>query len=386
MLVSLVNEPRDYAWGSTTLIADLEGRTPSGRPEAEVWYGDHPADPAVVPDGRSLGEWLADEGAEGGAPAKLPYLLKVLAAGSPLSIQAHPSKRQAEEGFAREEAAGLDRSAPERTYRDDNHKPELIVAVSETFTALAGLRDLEATRRLVAALGEGGQALAARLAGTDAAASLRDTIAWLLADASESDIGAIIAAAARAEDEEFAAELTLSRHLDAAYPGDPGVVVALLMNLVVLQRGEALFVPAGVLHAYVAGLGVELMAASDNVLRGGLTPKHIDVPELLRILDPTPAAPPVLAPVVQGGVERFSVPGIADFALLHAKVATDASTDVPLDGVAIALATSGEVQLEAGRTGARTTLIPGCAVLVTPDEGFIRASGQGDLFVATPGR
>ena len=385
MLVSLVNEPRDYAWGSTTLIAELEGRAPSGRPEAEVWYGDHPGDPAIVPDGRSLGEWLAEEGAEGGAPAKLPYLLKVLAAASPLSIQVHPSKQQAEAGFAREEAEGVDRDAAERTYRDDNHKPELIVAVSETFTALAGLRDLDATRRLVAALGEGGRTLAGHLEGADAAASLRDTIAWLLTDATESEIGAIIAAAAAAENEEFANELDLSRHLQAAYPGDPGVVVALLMNLVVLQRGQAVFVPAGVLHAYVAGLGVELMAASDNVLRGGLTPKHIDVPELLAILDPTPGPPPVLAPEVHDGVARFRVPGISDFALLHAKVTADASTTLALDGVAIALVTSGEVQLEAGRTGARTTLIPGCGVLVTPDEGSIRASGAGDLFIATPG-
>ncbi|QIG38298.1 mannose-6-phosphate isomerase, class I [Microbacterium sp. 4R-513] len=386
MLVSLVNEPRDYAWGSTTLIADLEGRAPSGRPEAEVWYGDHPADPAIVPDGRSLGEWLADEGAAAGAPKKLPYLLKVLAAASPLSIQAHPSKQQAEAGFAREEAAGVARNAPERTYRDDNHKPELIVAVSETFTALAGLRELDATRRLIALLGDAGRPLAQRLEGTDAAASLRDTIAWLLSGTAQADVDAIVAAAAGAEDAEFAAELALSRHLNAAYPGDPGVVVALLMNLVVLQRGEALFVAAGVLHAYVQGLGVELMAASDNVLRGGLTPKHIDVPELLAVLDPNPGPPPVLKPEVHDGVERFGVPGLADFALSHAEVQTDAATRVPLEGVAIALVTSGEVEVTASATGAQATLIPGCAVLVTPDEGTLGVTGSGDLFVATPGR
>ncbi|WP_243076960.1 mannose-6-phosphate isomerase, class I [Microbacterium sp. SS28] len=386
MLVPLINEPRDYAWGSTTLIAELEGRTPNGRPEAEVWYGDHPADPAVVPDGRGLGEWLADEGAGTGAPARLPYLLKVLAAASPLSIQAHPSKAQAEEGFAREEAAGIPRDAAERTYRDDNHKPELIVAVSETFTALAGLRDLEATRRLVATLGAAGEPLTARLAGTDAAASLRDTIAWLLSGTAQAEVAALIGAAASAESEEFAAELALSRHLDDAYPGDPGVVVALLMNLVELRRGEAVFVPAGVLHAYVAGLGVELMAASDNVLRGGLTPKHIDVPELLSVLDSTPGPAPVLRPaVLAGGIERFAAEGIADFALLHAST-PGTGTDVALDGVAIALVTAGEVEIEGAATGAREILIPGRAVLVTPDEGTLRARGTGDLFVATPGR
>ena len=370
MLVSLVNEPRDYAWGSTTLIAELEGRAPSGQPEAEVWYGDHPGDPAIVPDERSLGEWLADEGAAGGAPRRLPYLLKVLAAASPLSIQVHPSKAQAEEGFAREEAAGIPRDAAERTYRDDNHKPELIVALSETFTALAGLRELDATLRLFAELGDAGAAVAERLKGGDAAASLRDTIGWLLSGTAQTEVEAVVAAAASADGGEFAAEFALAGTLDAAYPADPGVVVALLMNLVTLRRGEGLFTPAGVLHAYVSGLGVELMAASDNVLRGGLTPKHIDVRELLAILDATPGPAPRLVPVTTGGVDRFSVPGIADFAF---------------DGAAIALATSGRLEVAGAATGASATLIPGCAVLVTPDEGALRVDGAGELFLATPG-
>ena len=387
MLAPLVNEPRDYAWGSTTLIAELEGRAPTGRPEAEVWYGDHPGDPAIVPDGRSLGEWLAEDAAATGVPGRLPYLLKVLAAASPLSIQAHPSKKQAEEGFAREEAAGIPRDAPERTYRDDNHKPELIVAVSETFTALAGLRDLDATRRLVSNLGPAAEPLTVRLAGPDAASALRDTIAWLLSGTAQAEVEAIIEAAMTTESEEFAAELALSRQLNDAYPGDPGVVVALLMNLVVLRRGEAVILPAGVLHAYVAGLGVELMAASDNVLRGGLTPKHIDVDELVSVLDPTPGPPPVLTPErLADGTLRFAAPGIADFALLHTTVTDTAVTDVALEGVAIALVTTGQVEVEGAATGARETIIPGRAVLVTPDEGSFHAHGTGDLFVAMPGR
>src|SRR6478735_9150238 len=150
MLVPLSNDARDYDWGSTTLIPQLAGRSPSGRPEAEVWFGDHPADPAETPDGRPLDMWIADEGHSHGVPEHLPYLLKLLAAASALSIQAHPSKAQAEAGFAREEAAGIARDAADRTYRDDNHKPELIVALSEEFRALAGLRDLDASRRLVA--------------------------------------------------------------------------------------------------------------------------------------------------------------------------------------------------------------------------------------------
>lgn len=385
MLIEISNTPRDYAWGSSTLIAGLEGRTPSGAPEAEVWFGDHPGSPALVHDGsdRTLDAWLGAQAGAAGVPARLPYLLKLLAAGAPLSIQVHPSKGQAVEGFAREEAAGVPRDAGHRNYKDDNHKPEVIVALSDTFTALAGLRDIGATRRLVAALGagEGVRALGGLLDAEDPAAALRAAIAWALGEADASAIEQIVAAAASVESEEFAGELRLVRDLDAAYPGDPGIVVALLMNLVELRRGEAIFVPAGVLHAYVAGLGVEIMAASDNVLRGGLTPKHIDVPELLGLVDFRPAAPPVLAPRPGAeGTELFA-PGIPDFALAH--VPGDASGTVALAGVSIALAVGGEA-IVTGASGASVTLTPGRAAVITPDESPVSVDG-GEVFVAMPG-
>jgi len=382
MLIPLANDPRDYAWGSTTLIAELEGRAPSGRPEAEVWFGDHPGDPAVTPDGRTLDAWIAAEGSDAGIPAPLPYLLKILAAASALSIQAHPSKAQAEAGFAREEAAGLARDASDRTYRDDNHKPELIVALSDEFRAVAGLRDLDASRRLVAGLGEGAAPLAERLSGEDA--SLSAVIGWLLSDGADAARD-VIAAAVAGDSEEFAAELDLVRTLDAAFPGDPGIVVALLMNLVTLRRGEGLFVPAGVLHAYLQGLGVELMAASDNVLRGGLTPKHVDAAELVSVLDPTPGMPPVIRPRDLGdGVRAYDVP-IADFAL-YAVTPAPAGATVPLGGPAIALATSGAPVVEGAASRAEARLVPGGAVLVTPDEGGLRVAGGGEVFIAQPGR
>lgn len=384
----MTNAPRDYDWGSTTLIADLEGRAPSGRPEAEVWFGDHPGCPAHVADGRPLGEWLADEGAATGAPPRLPYLMKLLAAASSLSIQAHPSRAQAIAAFAREDAEGIARDAPDRTYRDENHKPELIVAVSETFTALAGVRDLDDTRRLLALLGQGGQVLAGRLSGADAAAAVRDTIQWLLAgDSGEVDpaavIAQIVAAADAAESREFAGELDLIRRLAVDFPGDRGIGVALLMNLVMLRRGEGLFVPAGVLHAYQAGLGVEIMAASDNVLRGGLTPKHVDVGELVSVLDATPGPVPVLRPALREGVAQFA-PDVPDFALSHVVVEAGETRDIDLDGVAIVLATVGAVSAGGGLSGA-VELSPGEAVLITPDEGRVRISGAGELFIAQPG-
>lgn len=382
MLIPLANDPRDYSWGSTSLLADLEGRRASDRPEAEVWFGDHPGDPAETPDGRTLDRWIAEDGAAAGVDRPLPYLLKLLAAASALSIQAHPSLAQAAEGFAREEAAGIPREAPHRTYRDANHKPELIVALSDTFRALAGLRELDGTRRLLAALGPGAAPLASRLAGTDA--SLSAVIGWLLSDGAEA-AREVTAAAVSARSDEFAAELELARALDADFPGDPGIVVALLMNLVTLRRGEGLFVPAGVLHAYLDGLGVELMAASDNVLRGGLTPKHVDAAELVSVLDPTPGLPPVIrGREVSPGVRQYDVP-VSDFALL-AVTPTAAGVVVPLAGPAIAVATGGAPSVAGLASAARADLVPGAAVLVTPDEGGLRVVGEGELFIALPGR
>jgi mannose-6-phosphate isomerase len=381
VLVSLSNVPRDYAWGSRSLLASLEGRDRADGPEAEVWFGDHPSDPSDLADGAggTLDAWLAEAG-EG----RLPYLLKLLAAGSPLSIQVHPTLAQAREGHEREGGAGA-----ARNYVDDNHKPEIIVALSERFEALCGLRDLEATRRLLGVIGEAASPLAERL--TDAEA-LRAAIGWLLSGDRESagTVQAIVAALAEARSTEFAGELANARRIAAIYPGDPGVVVALLMNYVVLRRGEGLFLGAGRLHAYVAGLGVELMAASDNVLRGGLTSKRIDVPELLAVLDPTPGPVPVVLPVTANngsrGMESFPVP-VDDFRLLRARVREGAAASLRPSGQAIVLATSGTVSVDDGE---RTVeLRPGQAVFSSgaPEGGAwtLRFSGDGEVFVAEPG-
>lgn len=380
-----MNTPRDYAWGSTTLIAELEGRTPTGAPEAEVWFGDHPGHPARVPDGRTLGEWLASGDAPEGTPERLPYLLKILAAGSPLSIQAHPSKAQAEEGFAREEAAGTPRDAATRTYRDANHKPEIIVALSDRFLALAGLRELDATRRFLDAVGEATAPLRAVLdSHPDDADALAAALIWILSPAAGPQVSAIITAATDAASDEFGDELELVRHLQSHYPGDPGIVVAMLLNLVILRRGQGVFVPAGVLHAYIEGLGVEIMAASDNVLRGGLTPKHIDVAELTAILDPRPGPAPVLDPAA--GTARTFTGGVPDFVLTQVTADPSAAVEVRTNGIAIAVATSGEVEITGADTQDRLTLRPGSAALITPNEGSVSISGTGEVFIAEPGQ
>ncbi|MDZ8274531.1 mannose-6-phosphate isomerase, class I [Microbacterium aquimaris] len=384
MLVSLTNTPLDYAWGSTDLIARLEGREPTGRPEAEVWLGDHPGNPAVTGDGRTLDAWLAEDGASVGAPAKLSFLLKLLAAGSPLSIQAHPSKAQAEAGFAREEREGIPRGAGHRTYRDDNHKPELIVAVSDEFHALAGLRPLADTHRLLALLGPAGAPLSARLEDADAETSLADTIAWLLSGDAQEEVDALIhAAVTAARGTEFDAELDLVAHVAEAYPSDPGVIVAMLMNLVVLAPGEGLYVPAGVLHAYVSGLGVELMAASDNVLRGGLTPKHIDVDELMTVLTPAPGPAPLVSAEEEGaGLWRYRTPA-PDFSLRRADVDADRDVPVAVPETAILLVTTGSVTVQSGTEAVELT--PGRSLLVTPEADGIALRGSGTAYIASTG-
>ncbi|MEJ1921568.1 mannose-6-phosphate isomerase, class I [Microbacterium sp. KHB019] len=371
MLLRLSNIPRDYAWGSPTLLAELERRQPSGSPEAEVWFGDHPGDPADVEDGSTL------DAVTGGT---LPYLLKLLAAGDPLSIQVHPTIAQARDGWARETHLAAD--DPTRNYRDENHKPELIVALSDRFEALGGLRPVADTLRLLDSLGPSSAVTALRVRLSADGDALGDAIAWLLSGAAQAEVADIIAALEHAASDEFAPELDAARRIAARNPGDAGVVVALLMNFIVLGRGEGIFLRAGLLHAYVSGLGVEIMAASDNVLRGGLTPKHIDVPELLSILDTTPGAVPVLRPATTDPVTSYPV-DVPDFALR--RVVLD-GTPVPVDVVAPAMVLSagGEVTVE-GADAATVTVPVGQVVFASEGERTLVLSGEGVAFVAEPG-
>lgn len=392
MLVPLTNVPRNYEWGSRDAIARLQDREASGAPEAEVWFGDHPGAPALVGDGsgRTLDAWISEEGAARGITTSLPYLLKLLAAKSPLSIQAHPTLEQARAGYESEEAAGVPRDAAHRNYRDANHKPEVIVAIDRDFEALAGFRPVGELAEILDALGVEDpdvRRLRDALDGTedDARRAITTFVGALLGG----DVGgapALIAATAAANASRFAEDFAALRRIEEAYPGDPGVVVALLMNRIVLAEGQALFVPAGVPHAYLRGLGVEIMAASDNVLRGGLTPKHVDVPELLSVLDASPGRIALLTPVVEApGVEVFAPP-VSDFSLVRVRRndAAEGESRVELLGATIALATRGRPTI-VGST-ASVALAPGEACLITPDEGAVRIAGTGEVFLARSGR
>ena len=288
---------RAYAWGSRTTIADLVGRpVPAPHPEAELWMGAHPGDPSWV-GSESLVAMLADDpvGQLGGAVAgrwdgRLPFLMKVLAADEPLSMQAHPSAAQAAEGYAREEKLGIARDAGNRNYPDPTPKPELLCALTE-FHALAGFRDPHRTVALLQAVATPGLAPYISLLADDpnreglrALFTTWITLPQPSIDALMPDLIDQCVAHVKAHGE-FELECRTVLELGESYPGDGGVLAALLLNRLVLGPGEAIFLPAGNLHAYLRGTALEVLANSDNVLRGGLTPKHVDVPELLRVLD-----------------------------------------------------------------------------------------------------
>ena len=344
MRVDLLDNPiRPYSWGSRMAIADLLGRpVPAPHPEAELWMGAHPGDPSRA-GGESLVDVLAQDpdGQLGAAVAarwdgRLPFLLKVLAAEEPLSLQAHPSAEQAAEGYAREEARGIARDAGNRNYPDPTPKPELLCALTE-FHALAGFRDPHRTVELLQAVSTPGLGpYVDLLAGEQNRDGLRalfttwitlpqPAIDGLLPDLLDECVLHV------KEHGPFELECRTVLELGESYPGDAGVLAALLLNRLVLQPGEAIFLPAGNLHSYLHGAGVEILANSDNVLRGGLTPKHVDVPELLRVLDFSVGDMPVLRGERTGRRWVYPVP-VPEFELSRLEWAAGEAEEVHLPG------------------------------------------------------
>ncbi|MEZ5165623.1 MAG: mannose-6-phosphate isomerase, class I [Acidimicrobiales bacterium] len=308
-----------YDWGSETFIPEFLGRPGDGTPVAEVWFGAHPLAPALVgPERRPLDAVIAaDPAGELGADVaarygELPFLVKVLAATSPLSLQVHPTAAQAAEGFAREERRGIPRSSAQRSFRDPHHKPELICALTD-FEALCGFRDPATTLALYDRLAVVELAPVARMLAADpTAAGLAEVVAWLLhlgpADAAPMVAALAAADTASAADDPDTRLRAVLASLARRFPADAGVVVATLLELVTLRPGDGLHLGAGRLHSYLRGAAVEVMASSDNVVRGGLTSKHVDVDTLLELVDTTPTPVAVSTPVVEGGVARYPSP------------------------------------------------------------------------------
>jgi mannose-6-phosphate isomerase len=390
---------RPYAWGSRTAIAQLQGRpTPSSEPEAELWLGAHPGDPATLDraDGPvSLADAIAEDpkgqlGAQvlGEFGARLPYLMKVLAADAPLSLQAHPDADHARRAYAAQQA---DPDAP-RNYNDEFHKPEMLVALTP-FDALCGFRAPDVSAAVLEELRV--PALAPVIAELRAGVTgLRDAVRTLLtwpeADRPALVEAVVAAALAKPAEHPYAIGFALATDLAGHYPGDPGVLVALLLNQVRLAPGEAIWMPAGNLHAYLSGAGVEIMAASDNVLRGGLTPKRVDVDELLRVLRFEVLDDVVLpAADVAPGVVTWPVPA-REFALHRVALSASLpSVALPVDGPRVVLCVRGEVTVTTGdgaAVGAGVRVAAGSAAFAAADAGTITVSGDGEAFVASVAR
>ncbi len=380
-MLHITNDIRPYAWGSPTAIPELLGVEETGGPLAEMWLGAHPGAPSRVDGVQPLPEVIAaDPVAALGQRSvqnfgpELPYLMKVLAAAEPLSLQVHPTMAQAQEGFAAEEAAGIPRDASFRNYKDPRHKPEMIVALSQ-FDALSGFRSPARARAgFVSILGEpqDGQhfwtKLNTVLAGSHPADALSNALTLLLTGGQDArhfvEVLVEVSHDASGEDAETV------RLLGSFYPGDPGVAAALLLNRVHLLPGQALYLDAGLVHAYLSGLGIEVMAASDNVLRGGLTPKHIDVAELENVVKFVVSNPLLVEPVTseQGGSTRVLYqPPVAEFQVERFDLRPEAVAVIGGDGARIALVISGSVNV-------------GDTSLVRGDAGFFAAS-EGDISI-----
>ena len=373
-LLVLDNPILNYAWGSRTAIAELLGRpAPSAEPEAELWIGAHPKAPSRIaePRGRgTLDRAIQDDpvGLLGSEVCdrfgnELPFLFKVLAAHEPLSIQAHPNQEQARTGWARENAEGIPLDAPRRNYRDLNHKPELLCALSP-FVALKGFRPADETTRALEPIARPELAAAtSRLAHEQTPAALRALFARLMTLEPEERDPLLKRAAAQAA--RRAAEpawrwvkLLLERH-----PGDVGALAPLYLNLVTLAPGQAVYLPSGELHAYLEGTALEIMANSDNVLRGGLTPKHVDVQELLATLVFDPHVPELLQPEESGPGEKVFRSPAREFELGFLEVAAERPfTATGGRGVEILLQLEGECRLASG--SCELTLARGRSVLV----------------------
>ncbi|MGD8676998.1 MAG: mannose-6-phosphate isomerase, class I [Desulfobacterales bacterium] len=373
----LKNTIQPYAWGSHTAIAELLGTRPEpDTPQAELWMGAHPKAPSLM---AVDAEWVSLEELIERYPQemlgrraavmfhnKLPFLFKVLAAARPLSLQAHPSFAQARQGFERENAQGIPLNDARRNYRDANHKPECICALTP-FWVLHGFRKipeiLALGSRLDLAVFED---LLNVLRNRPDAQGLKSFFKALMTLSPAKR--ALLTEQAVKTALAFASEDPVYRwmgELGKAYPGDVGILGPILLNLILLQPGQALYLPAAELHAYLEGTGIELMANSDNVLRGGLTPKHVDIEELLRVLNFEERTAHVLTPRSTAGGERVYECPAREFVLSTITVVSKTTYSSPrVRGIEILLCTAGAGKVTDQGTGEEVALPKGRAALV----------------------
>lgn len=391
----LKNEVQKYPWGSLTAIPDLLGETSVGTPQAELWMGAHPKAPSrieidgePIPLNQAIERFPQDILGERIACAfdgRLPFLFKVLAAASPLSIQAHPDRHQAEEGFRTENLANIPLDAPNRNYRDSNHKPECICALTP-FWGLCGFRDISEIPILL-------ERICPRTLGAEIgvlkeglpSAALRKFYRNLLTISDAKKPAVLAEALANAEirmDEDPVFRWIVALH--RTYREDISVISPAFLNLFRLSPGQALFLPAGELHAYLDGVGIELMANSDNVLRGGLTSKHIDVEELLKILNFQPRPLEVLSPEKVSEHERAYSTDAREFLLSVISVG-ETPEGIPMvnNGGEILLCTDGNIRIFVAETREWTTMARGTSVLIPAGIDCYALHGRGKIYKAS---
>lgn len=381
----LINLVQNYAWGSKSALTELYGiANPNGLPMAELWMGAHPRSSSKIEDASGqpqslrevidqdktalLGQTVAERFGE------LPFLFKVLCADQPLSIQVHPNKQASEIGFAKENAAGIPLDAAERNYKDPNHKPELVFALTP-FLAMNAFREFSDIISLLQPVAGAHQVIAHFLAQPDAD-SLSQLFASLLNMQGEEKSHALAVLKATLASQQGEPWETI-RFISEFYPDDSGLFSPLLLNVVKLNPGEAMFLFAETPHAYLKGVALEVMANSDNVLRAGLTPKYIDIPELVANVKfvPKPAAELLTAPEQRGAELDFPIP-VADFAFSLHDLSTSVST-LAQSSAAILFCVEGEAVLSKGEQ--QVVLKPGESAFVSAEESPIEASGIGRL-------
>ncbi len=382
-----------YAWGSTSDIPTLLGIPVTDEPYAEHWYGAHESAPSFV-DGFPLDARLRDDPDLLGTDVasrfggRLPYLMKLLSAAHPLSIQAHPNATEAADGFARENAAGIPLDAAHRTYRDSWAKPECVIALTE-FHGLCGFRNPVVTADLFDGLGVASQlaTVIGPLTQRKGAAALAEVFLDVLSlDGERLALVDVVVEAARHHVDD-PGELGLfartALELDDQHHGDRGVLAALLLNRFQLDPGEGIFLPPGNMHAYLRGFAIEVMANSDNVLRGGLTAKHIDVDALLAVVRFSAEQPEAMSADVLGdGIVHYRTHA-DEFTVWRVETSLKPVL-LPGSAARIVLATSGEIALTTLRTAESVTLRQGEAAFVPASETPM-ISGAGTAFVAAPG-
>jgi mannose-6-phosphate isomerase len=363
---------KDYAWGSPGGIDVVRGLPSSGGIQAEWWLGDHPAGQAtLIRDSRPLSAFLADNGCD-----SLGFLFKVLTPSTPLSLQVHPTTAQAEAGFRAEEHAGIALDAPERVYKDRFAKPEVVVCVTGVFDALAGNAPDDVVVAGIDRLAAAGLDEELARPWRDGVVSNRQaTVGWLLG--SDPDAKALVAALGSVASADPLLSLLWSH-----YPGDPGCAVAMMLNRVMLTPGQALFLDAGQPHAYLSGVAVELMAPSDNVLRGGLTPKHIDIDQLVTIASFEPSPIPLLEPHRRGeGWWEYQPSGQAF--RLHRVEVRPQSQRLAIDLVSPAVCLSIDEGAVVSVDGVVTELAPGEAcVIATAHHSVVEVLPGSALWIA----